>query len=64
MELLDVVALIADLPEHNLARGQIGTIVEILDREHVLVEVADADGVARAIVPVPLGLLGSHTLGR
>ena len=28
--LLDVVALIMDLPEHNLLRGQVGTIVELL----------------------------------
>ena len=28
--LLDVVALTVDLPEHNLWRGQVGTVVEIL----------------------------------
>ncbi len=27
---LDVVALTVDLPEHNLYRGQVGTVVEIL----------------------------------
>lgn len=30
--LLDVVALLADLPEHGLVRGQVGTVVEILGR--------------------------------
>ncbi len=30
IELLDVVALTVDLPEYNLWRGQVGTIVEIL----------------------------------
>ncbi len=29
-KLLDVVALIVDLPECNLWRGQVGTVVEIL----------------------------------
>ena len=29
--LLDVVALLADVPKHHLARGQVGTVVEILD---------------------------------
>jgi Domain of unknown function (DUF4926) len=30
IKLLDVVALIVDLPEYNLWRGQVGTVVEIL----------------------------------
>lgn len=30
-QLLDVVALLADLPEHGLVRGQVGTIVELFD---------------------------------
>ena len=29
-KLLDVVALLVDLPQYNLMRGQVGTIVEIL----------------------------------
>jgi len=29
-KLLDVVALIVDLPQYNLMRGQVGTIVEML----------------------------------
>ncbi len=30
IKLLDVVALAGDLPEHNLWRGQVGTVVETL----------------------------------
>ncbi len=30
VKLLDVVALTVDLPQHNLWRGQVGTVVEIL----------------------------------
>jgi hypothetical protein len=30
VKLLDVVALVVDLPEQNLWRGQVGTVVEIL----------------------------------
>ena len=30
VKLLDVVALTTDLPEYNLWRGQVGTVVEIL----------------------------------
>ncbi len=29
-KLLDVVALVVDLPQYNLMRGQVGTIVEML----------------------------------
>lgn len=30
IKLLDVVALTVDIPDHNLSRGQVGTVVEIL----------------------------------
>jgi hypothetical protein len=29
--LLDVVALLSDVPAHGLLRGQVGTVVELLD---------------------------------
>lgn len=48
---LDVVALLADLPEQKLARGQVGTIVESLDSETALVEFSGEDGRAFALVP-------------
>ena len=30
IKLLDVVALTLDIPEHNLKRGEVGTIIELL----------------------------------
>ena len=50
---LDVVALLADLPTASLARGQVGTIVELLDDKTALVEFSGDDGRAYAIVPCP-----------
>jgi hypothetical protein len=44
-KLLDVVALTNDLPEYNLWRGQVGTVVEVLRRgEAFEVEFADRQG--------------------
>ena len=37
LRLLDVVALLDDLPEARLARGQVGTVVDILDPPVVMV---------------------------
>ncbi|MEY9461575.1 hypothetical protein ABH973_001988 [Bradyrhizobium ottawaense] len=48
---LDVVALLANLPEHRLARGNVGTIVEEFDDETVLVEFSDDDGRPYAVAP-------------
>ena len=47
--LLDVVALLADLPARRLARGQVGTAVEQLDDKIWLVEFSDDDGRAYAV---------------
>jgi len=45
IKLLDVVALIDDLPEYNLWRGQVGTVVEILANGTAYeVEFCDRDG--------------------
>jgi hypothetical protein len=45
IRLLDVVALTVDLPEHNLWRGQVGTVVEILAQGHAFeVEFSDSHG--------------------
>lgn len=49
--LLDAVALLADLPAHRLARGQVGTVVEPLDNDTVLVEFSDDEGRAYAVAP-------------
>lgn len=51
--LLDVVALLTDLPAQHLARGQVGTVVERLDRETLLVESSDDQGRAYAVAPCP-----------
>ena len=48
----DVVALLADVPSRQLVRGQVGTVVEILDGETVLVEFTDDSGEAYAIQPL------------
>ncbi len=45
IRLLDVVALTEDIPEHNLKRGEVGTVVEILaDGEAFEVEFSDDNG--------------------
>jgi hypothetical protein len=51
--LLDVVALLTDLPAQRLARGQVGTIVEQLDDKTLLVEFSDNQGSAYAVAPCP-----------
>jgi Domain of unknown function (DUF4926) len=35
--LLNVVALLADIPSQGLTRGQVGTVVELLDEKTLLV---------------------------
>ena len=52
-DVLDVVALLADRPAAGLARGQVGTVVDELDMNTVLVEFSGDDGRAYAIEPVP-----------
>ena len=45
IELFDIVVLTYDLPEHNLWRGQVGTVVEILANGDAFeVEFSDRDG--------------------
>jgi Domain of unknown function (DUF4926) len=48
---LDVAALLTDLPAQRLARGQVGTIVEQLDDQTLLVEFSDDQGRAYAVAP-------------
>jgi hypothetical protein len=48
---LDIVALLADLPAEGLARAQVGTVVEPLDDKTVLVEFTDDHGRAYTIGP-------------
>jgi hypothetical protein len=49
--LLDVVALLTDRPAQRLARGQVGTVVEKIDDETLLVEFSDDHGRVYAIAP-------------
>jgi hypothetical protein len=51
--LLDVVALLADIPTEGLVRGQVGSVVELLDATTLLVEFSDEQGRAYAVVPCP-----------
>jgi hypothetical protein len=44
IELLDVVTLLTDLPEHNLFRGQVGTVVEVYEPDAFEVEFVDKNG--------------------
>jgi Domain of unknown function (DUF4926) len=45
VKLLDIVALTADLPEYNLWRGQVGTVVELLANGNAFeVEFSDRNG--------------------
>jgi hypothetical protein len=48
-----VVALTADLPEHGLLAGQVGTVVDTLDAETFEVEFSDDEGRAYAMAAVP-----------
>jgi hypothetical protein len=44
IELLDVVALTHDVPNENLVRGQVGTVVEVLSPGAFEVEFSDDQG--------------------
>jgi hypothetical protein len=53
IRLLDVVALITDLPGRGLVRGQVGTVVELLAQDVYEVEFSDDNGRTYALLPVP-----------
>ncbi len=53
MKTLEVVALIKDVPEKHLRRGQVGTVVEMLTPGVVEVEFSDLDGNTYAMCSVP-----------
>ena len=50
IEMHSVVALLEDLPEHGLVRGQVGTVVETWQPGVYEVEFADDNGKAYAMV--------------
>ena len=53
VQLLDVVALTEDLPDRCLNRGQVGTVVEVLDTCVFEVEFCDNQGRTYAQLAVP-----------
>jgi hypothetical protein len=57
MKLLDVVALLDDLPELGLYRGQVGTIVEEYEPSVFEVEFSDLEGRAYALETLPASQL-------
>lgn len=67
LELLSVVAVLRDLPEHGLVRGQVGTVVELLSPTATLVEFSDDQGHTYAMAPLHTGeliRLYHHPLGQ
>lgn len=53
INLLDTVALLQDLPERNLDRGEVGTVVELLAPDVFEVEFCDDDGQTYAELALP-----------
>lgn len=65
MKLLDVVALLENLPQLGLYRGQVGTIVEVYEENVFEVEFSDVTGQAYAIETLQrnqLMILDHHAL--
>jgi hypothetical protein len=54
LELLSEVALLKDLPESGLVRGQVGTVVERLAADAVEVEFCDNEGRTYAIAALKM----------
>ena len=51
-EILDVVALLKEIPEKKLKKGQVGTIVEILGKNVYEIEFCNKNGVTIASISV------------
>ncbi|MCW3125670.1 MAG: hypothetical protein JWO03_1328 [Bacteroidetes bacterium] len=52
LKILDVVALLRDIPEQNLVKGQVGTIVEIWDAGVFEVEFSNTNGETLALAQI------------
>lgn len=52
IHILDVVALTEDIPEHDLGRGRVGTVVETLSTGTFEVEFIDNTGHTYATLPL------------
>lgn len=53
VKMLDIVAVVEDLPEHGLRRGEVGTVVEQWKEGVYEVEFSDDAGEAYAFVALP-----------
>ena len=52
-KVLDTVALLEDMPERNLRRGEVGTVVETLGGDVFEVEFCDDEGRTYAMFALP-----------
>jgi hypothetical protein len=52
IKVLDTVALLVDVPEKHLLRGQVGTVVEVLAEGVLEVEFSDDEGRAYVLLPL------------
>jgi hypothetical protein len=57
LNLLDAVALLSDQSDLGLVQGQVGTVVELLDDDFVLVEFCDRDGTTFSMPTLPISSL-------
>ena len=65
INLLDTVALMNNLPDRDLKRGEVGTVVEVLAPDVFEVEFCDDEGQAYAMFAVPgEQLMLLHNQGR
>jgi hypothetical protein len=53
-KLFDVVALLDDVSEKKLIKGQVGTLVEELEEGVFEVEFSDDNGITYALIPLPV----------
>ena len=53
LNLLDVVALLKDIPERNLIAGQVGTVVEFLEQEVYEIEFCNREGKTITTIALP-----------
>jgi hypothetical protein len=62
VKVLDTVALLVDLPEQGLLRGQVGTAIDELEPGVFEVEFSDDEGRTYAMAPVSVDrLIALHT---
>ncbi|RPI13537.1 MAG: DUF4926 domain-containing protein [Ignavibacteriae bacterium] len=52
LKILDVVAILIDIPEKRIVKGQVGTVVEDLDDNNFEIEFSDDEGKAIAMASV------------